>query len=149
MRDRDQRLRWIESLIGGNQLENSRRNALVIPTSIGNTAIEFSAIVEVLSAANVRPLAFLPGEFCGVIRHGSSLVPVIDTGSTSGNAAHVVVVKGGGCLLGLRFLGTPFVVDLEETPYVLLETSQKPRPSRGKLPLLDVEKAIEALLAKE
>ena len=149
MRDREQRLRWIETLIGGNRPETDRRNALVMPTPIGNIAVEFPSIVEVLSGAHVRPFAFLPEKYIGVVLHGSSLVPVLDSNGELGEAAHVVIVEGGGCLLGLRFFGTPHVVDLNETEHELLELGPRPQPARGKLPLLDVEKTIEILLAKD
>lgn len=80
MRDRKQRLNWIENLIGTSYREIERDNALVIPTSSGDMAIAFSSIVEVVPASRVQPLALLPDEFCGVLHRGNDLVPVVDTG---------------------------------------------------------------------
>lgn len=149
MRDREQRLRWIEKLIGAEHLGASRNNALVIPTSAGNIAVAFSSLVEVQPADNVQPFAFLPDEFCGVVRHGSTLAPVIDTGGTSGVAAHVVLAEGSGCLLGLRFRGAPFVVDLDETDHELIDIRYYDVLREDKLALLDVNAAVDVLLAKD
>ena len=44
MRDRSQRLHWIETLIGKDRQEARRNNALVIPTDDGDMAIAFSSI---------------------------------------------------------------------------------------------------------
>lgn len=41
MRDRSQRLHWIETLIGKDRQEARRNNALVIPTDDGDMAIAF------------------------------------------------------------------------------------------------------------
>ena len=65
MRDRSQRLHWIEKLIGKDRQEARRNNALVIPTDDGDMAIAFSSIVEVVAASRVQPLALLPEQFCG------------------------------------------------------------------------------------
>lgn len=149
MRDREQRLRWIEKLIGANYQGEDRRNALVVPTAIGNVAIEFSDIVEVLSGARVQSIAFLPEDFCGVVLHGSILVPVVDTEDTTGPAAHVVLAEGAGCLIGLRFYGTPFVVDLNEADHVAIEASRIQQVQPGKLPLLNIDDVVVALLGKD
>ena len=149
MRDREQRLHWIEKLIDTEHPESNRNTALVIPTSAGNMAVAFSSLVEVQSADNVQPFAFLPKEFCGVVRHGNTLAPVIDTGGTSGVAAHVVLAEGSGCLLGLRFRGAPFVVDLDETEHETLEIRHHQDLRGDKLPLLDVDATVDALLAKD
>ena len=53
MRDRSQRLHWIETLIGKDRQEARRNNALVIPTDDGDMAIAFSSIVEVVAASRV------------------------------------------------------------------------------------------------
>lgn len=47
MRDREQRLRWIEKLISGGSERAARSNALVVPTPAGDMAIAFDAIDEV------------------------------------------------------------------------------------------------------
>ena len=149
MRDRDQRLHWIEKLIGASYQGEDRRNALVIPTAIGDMAIEFPAIVEVLPGARVQPLAFLPEDFCGVVLHGNALVPVIDTEGTTGAAAHVVLTEGAGCLIGLRFYGTPLVVDLNETEHVAIQAQRMPHLRCDKLPLLSIDEVVVALLNKD
>ncbi|MEI3230262.1 MAG: hypothetical protein V8S24_02755 [Gordonibacter pamelaeae] len=79
-----------------------------MPTPAGDMAIAFDAIDEVVPASGVRPFAsLLPPEFCGVLHRGAELVPVVDAGG--GATGHVVVVKAKGCLLGLKFHGTPSV----------------------------------------
>ena len=75
MRDREQRLRWIEKLISGNEQDLRRSNALVILTESGNMAIAFTSIEEVVPASEIRSLAFLPHEFSGVLPRGYELVP--------------------------------------------------------------------------
>lgn len=79
MRDRSQRLHWIETLIGKDRQEARRNNALVIPTDDGDMAIAFSSIVEVVAASRVQPLALLPEQFCGVLFRGNELAPIVDT----------------------------------------------------------------------
>lgn len=148
MRDREQRLRWIEKLIGGGLPELHHSNALVIPTMSGNMAVAFDFIEEVVPAGKVRSLAFLPTEFCGVLPRGNELVPVVDTGLEVGKeSSHVVIVRGGGCLLGLRFAGTPYVVDLDETKHALLEMRFRQEFDRETLPVLDIDAVVAALLA--
>ena len=109
MRDRSQRLHWIETLIGKDRQEARRNNALVIPTDDGDMAIAFSSIVEVVAASRVQPLALLPEQFCGVLFRGNELAPIVDTRAPDTGPGHVVLVEGEGCLLGLQFYGTPYV----------------------------------------
>ena len=105
MRVRDQRLRWIEKLISGNQQDVHRSNALVIPSESGNMAIAFTSIEEVVSAGEMRSLAFLPPEFSGVLPRGYELVPVLDAETPGdGESSHIVIVRSGDNLLGLRFV---------------------------------------------
>ena len=115
MRDRSQRLHWIETLIGKDRQEARRNNALVIPTDDGDMAIAFSSIVDTRAP---------------------------DTGP-----GHVVLVEGEGCLLGLQFYGTPYVVDLDETEHALLAIERRPSFPSGTLPLLDIDAVAKALLA--
>lgn len=145
MRDRDQRLQWIEQLIGGQQ-DVRRASALVIPTMSGNMAIEFSAIEEVVDAGKVQPMAFLPPEFCGVLHRGNELAPIIDVGGDQGKAAHVALVRGGGCLLGLKFSGVPSVIDLNEVDHAVLEIRLHQKFHPDTMPVLDMEAVAKALL---
>lgn len=150
MRDREQRLRWIEKLIGGGHQDAKKASALVVPTAAGGLAIPFESVVEVVAAARVQPLAFLPEEFCGVLHRGIDLVPVVDAnGSGIEKAAHVVVAQGGGCLMGLRFAGTPSVVDLDEVDHEVLETRFYRELDPDVMPVLDVEAAVKALLEQD
>ena len=144
MRDREQRLRWIEKLISGGSERAARSNALVVPTPAGDMAIAFDAIGEVVPASGVRPFAFLPPEFCGVLPRGAELVPVVDAGG--GATGHVGVVKAKGCLLGLKFHGTPSVANLNEAELASVALRMEQRFDGEGLPVLDVEAAIEALL---
>ena len=144
MRDREQRLRWIEKLISGGSERAARSNALVVPTPAGDMAIAFDAIDEVVPASGVRPFAFLPPEFCGVLHRGAELVPVVDAGG--GATGHVVVVKAKGGLLGLKFHGTPSVANLNEAELASVALRMEQRFDGEGLPVLDVEAAIEALL---
>ncbi len=75
MRVRDQRLRWIEKLISGNQQDVHRSNALIIPSESGNMAIAFTSIEEVVSAGEMRSLAFLPPSSAAFCRAATSLCP--------------------------------------------------------------------------
>ena len=129
MRDRSQRLHWIETLIGKDRQEARRNNALVIPTDDGDMAIAFSSIVEVVAASRVQPLA------------------LVDTRAPDTGPGHVVLVEGEGCLLGLQFYGTPYVVDLDETEHALLAIERRPSFPSGTLPLLDIDAVAKALLA--
>ena len=78
MRDREQRLGWIERLIGASYHGPERNNALVVPTPTGNLAVAFSSIVEVVPASRVQPLALLPDTYCGVLTQGNTIAPIID-----------------------------------------------------------------------
>lgn len=147
MRDRSQRLHWIETLIGKDRQEARRNNALVIPTDDGDMAIAFSSIVEVVAASRVQPLALLPEQFCGVLFRGNELAPIVDTRAPDTGPGHVVLVEGEGCLLGLQFYGTPYVVDLDETEHALLAIERRPSFPSGTLPLLDIDAVAKALLA--
>ena len=147
MRDRSQRLHWIETLIGKDRQEARRNNALVIPTDDGDMAIAFSSIVEVVAASRVQPLALLPEQFCGVLFRGNELAPIVDTRAPDTGPGHVVLVEGEGCLLGLQFYGTPYVVDLDETEHALLAIERRPSFPSETLPLLDIDAVAKALLA--
>ncbi len=148
MRDREQRLRWIEKLIGSTQTDTRKASALVIPTMSGDMAIAFESIVEVVAASKVRPMAFLPPEFCGVLHHDDGLVPVVEVAGDDDTykAAHVALVQGRGCLLGLKFNGAPWVVDLDETEHTMLEIRFRQEFAPGTMPVLDVDAVVEALL---
>ena len=145
MRDRSQRLHWIETLIGKDRQEARRNNALVIPTDDGDMAIAFSSIVEVVAASRVQPLALLPEQFCGVLFRGNELAPIVDTRAPDTGPGHVVLVEGEGCLLGLQFYGTPYVVDLDETEHALLAIERRPSFPSGTLPLLDIDGTIREI----
>ena len=150
MRDREQRLRWIEKLIGGGHRDMRRASALVIPTMSGEMAIPFESIVEVVTAGKVGPFAFLPPEFCGVLHHGSELVPVVDADEyVEGKAAHIVLVRGSEHLLGLRFSGAPSVVDLDEVEHTELEIRFRQEFEPGSLPVMDVDAVVNALLGMD
>lgn len=149
MRDRDQRLRWIEKLIGTAHQATDRQNALVIPTDGGNVGIAFPFIEEMVAADHISSLAFLPAEFCGVLHHGNELAPIIDAGGKNGEPVHVVLLRSRNNLLGVRFRGMPYVVDLDETKHAVLELRDAQQPARGVLPMLDVPAAIDALLARD
>ena len=149
MRDRDQRLRWIEKLIGAVRQAPDRSNALVVPTRSGRVAIAFSHIEELVPAEGVKRIAFLPEEFCGVLHRGNELAPIVDVGGTDDETAHIVLVRGVGCLLGLLFRGTPSVVDLTETEHSILELPFEQPPTPGTLSLLDVESVIELLRTRD
>lgn len=150
MRDREQRLRWIESLISGGQKDVRRASALVIPTMSGSFAIPFESIVEVVTAARVGSFAFLPPEFCGVLRHGNELVPVIDAGGdVEGKAVHIVLAQGSEHLLGLRFSGTPSVVDLDEVDHTKMKVRFRQELAPGALSVMDVDAVVDALLAMD
>lgn len=151
MRDREQRLGWIERLIGASYHGPERNNALVVPTSTGNLAVAFSSIVEVVPASRVQPLALLPDTYCGVLTQGNTIAPIIDASEDGlagcGAPGHVVLVEGSGCVFGLRFGGAPFVVDLNEVEHVDLEIVRGKALPAGPLPLLDVDAVAAALLA--
>ena len=149
MRDRDQRLRWIEKLIGGTQQGTASQKALVIPATEDSLAIAFASIDELVASDDVKSIAFLADEYCGVLRRGNELAPVVDVGGNEGEPGHVVLVRGGGCLLGLKFRGTPYVVDLDEADQAISPVRPEHEPSRKAFPLLDVDALIEGLLAKE
>lgn len=148
MRDRDQRLRWIEKLIGGAQQGEPKKNALVIPTNKGSLALAFSTIEELIGSDGVKSIAFLPDEFCGVVHHGNELAPVIDVGGKDGDPDHVVLLRGADNLLGLKFRGTPYVVELGEAEYSVADILFERKPERKALPLLDTDAAIEKMLAQ-
>ena len=148
MRVRDQRLRWIEKLISGNQQDVHRSNALVIPSESGNMAIAFTSIEEVVSAGEMRSLAFLPPEFSGVLPRSYELVPVLDAETPGdGESSHIVIVRSGDNLLGLRFVGTPYVVNLDETKHAPLKTRCPQGFDHETLPVLDVDAIVDMLLA--
>lgn len=149
MRDRDQRLRWIEKLIGGAQQGDLKPSALVVPTDNGSLALAFSSIEELVAADGVKSIAFLPEEFCGVLHRDNELAPVADVGGKVGEPAHVVLVRGADCLLGLKFRGAPYVVDLAEAGYTVPDIRFERKPGPAALPLLDVETAIASLLDRD
>ena len=88
-----------------------------------------------VAASRVQPLALLPEQFCGVLFRGNELAPIVDTRAPDTGPGHVVLVEGEGCLLGLQFYGTPYVI--ERRPSFPSET----------LPLLDIDAVAKALLA--
>lgn len=145
MRDREQRLNWIEKLLGNTHHAVDHSNALVIPTDGGNFAIAFSFIEEMVAASRMRPLAFLPDEFCGVLHHGNELAPIVDAGGKENEPAHVVLVRVREHLLGLKFYGMPLVVDLDETKHVPFEPGDE-NPTNGILPLLNMDAVANCLL---
>ena len=148
MRDREQRLRWIEKLISGNEQDLRRSNALVILTESGNMAIAFTSIEEVVPASEIRSLAFLPHEFSGVLPRGYELVPVLDTmDAADEESSHIVIVRSGDNLLGLRFVGTPYVVNLDETKHAPLKTRFPQGFDAETLPVLDIDAIVGTLLA--
>ena len=148
MRDREQRLRWIEKLISGNEQDLRRSNALVILTESGNMAIAFTSIEEVVPASEIRSLAFLPHEFSGVLPRGYELVPVLDTsGAADEESSYIVIVRSGDNLLGLRFVGTPYVVNLDETKHAPLKTRFPQGFDAETLPVLDIDAIVGTLLA--
>ena len=73
--------------------------------------------------------------------------PIVDTRAPDTGPGHVVLVEGEGCLLGLQFYGTPYVVDLDETEHALLAIERRPSFPSGTLPLLDIDAVAKALLA--
>ena len=148
MRDREQRLRWIEKLISGNEQDLRRSNALVILTESGNMAIAFTSIEEVVPASEIRSLAFLPHEFSGVLPRGVELVPVLATGGAADEeSSYIVIVRSGDNLLGLRFVGTPYVVNLDETKHAPLKTRFPQGFDAETLPVLDIDAIVGTLLA--
>lgn len=148
MRDREQRLRWIEKLISGNEQDLRRSNALVIPTESGNMAIAFTSIEEVVPASEIRSLAFLPHEFSGVLPRGYELVPVLDTGGAADEeSSYIVIVRSGDNLLGLRFVGTPYVMNLDETKHAPPKTRFPQGFDAETLPVLDIDAIVGTLLA--
>lgn len=148
MRDVEQRLRWIEELIGGGQREAHRSNALVVPVANGNIAIAFASIEEVVSSGKMKSLAFLPKEFSGVLSQGYELVPVLDVEACVSEASsQIVIVRSGDCLLGLRFSGDSCVIDLNELDHAPLKTESLQDAARAPLSLLDVDAMISSLLA--
>ena len=98
-------------------------------------------------SSRVQPLALLPEQFCGVLFRGNELAPIVDTRAPDTGPGHVVLVEGEGCLLGLQFYGTPYVVDLDETEHALLAIERRPSFPSGTLPLLDIDAVAKALLA--
>lgn len=148
MRDVEQRLRWIEELIGGGQREAHRSNALVVPVANGNIAIAFSSIEEVVSSGKMKSLAFLPKEFSGVLSQGYELVPVLDVEAcVSESSSQIVIVRSNDCLLGLRFSSDPYVIDLNELDHAPLKTESLQDAARAPLSLLDVDAMVSSLLA--
>lgn len=114
MRDRQQRLQWIENLISGKPAGEMRRRAIVIPTAWGDAAVAFDAISEIVPGTAVQPFAFLPPEFCAVANRDMSLAPVIDVRRRTDLPSKVMIAHGCGCELGLMYTGTPRVVDMAE-----------------------------------
>ena len=100
---------------------------------------------EMVAASRVRPLAFLPDEFCGVLHHGNELAPIVDAGGKENEPAHVVLVRVREHLLGLKFYGMPLVVDLDETKHVPFEPGDE-NPTNGILPLLNMDAVANCLL---
>ena len=159
MRDREQRLRWIEKLISGNEQDLRRSNALVILTESGNMAIAFTSIEEVVPASEIRSLAFLPHEFSGVLPRDENKAkdfvgklfkqaPVLDTGGAADEeSSYIVIVRSGDNLLGLRFVGTPYVVNLDETKHAPLKTRFPQGFDAETLPVLDIDAIVGTLLA--
>lgn len=113
MRDRQQRLQWIEGLIGGKDRVKKGPRALVVPSAWGEVAVAFDAIAEIVPGTKVQPFAFLPSEFCGVVDRGTTLAPVIDLRERKDMPPTALMVAANGCELGFLYTGTPRVADLE------------------------------------
>ena len=133
MRDRSQRLHWIETLIGKDRQEARRNNALVIPTDDGDMAIAFSSIVEVVAASRVQPLPLARAVLRRAVPRQRA-GPIVDTRAPDTGPGHVVLVEGEGCLLGLQFYGTPYVVDLDETEHASWPSSAVRASRRERFP---------------
>lgn len=166
MRDSEARLAWIEQLVSGTATAETKRSAVVIAARTGAIAVGFDDVVEVTRGSDVRPFAFLPRAFSGVMDRSVELVPVIDLSAAGSCAQRVLVVRVGKVKLGLGFSGEPDVVDLDER-----EASDAPRAFQagqtrdgaalpvpfvgagrtvasplGPAALLDVEATVRALL---
>ena len=147
MRDRSQRLHWIETLIGKDRQEARRNNALVIPTDDGDMAIAFSSIVEVVAASRVQPLALLPEQFCGALFRGNELAPIVDTRAPTLDRGTSCSSEGEGSPVGAAVLRHALRLDLDETEHALLAIERRPSFPSGTLPLLDIDAVAKALLA--
>lgn len=115
MRNREGRLSWIEDLFRSEHAESEHPKGIVIASPGGLLCVAFSSVVEVTSAASLKALSFLPEAFCGVIDRGNSLAPVIDVCSSAATGhAKVLLMSEGIYELGLRYAGSPHVIDLDE-----------------------------------
>lgn len=120
MRNRAERLAWIEDLFGevaAGEAQALVARGIVVPSAWGLLCVAFPSVVEVMAAKNLKTLSFLSEEFCGVIDRGSSLAPVIDVcDGAEATVPKVLLMRGGEHELGLRYTGTPQVIDLDECP---------------------------------
>ncbi len=114
MRDSEARLAWIERLVSGTAAAETKRSAVVIAARTGAIAVDFDDVVEVARGSDVRPFAFLPRAFSGVMDRSVELVPVIDLSAAGSGAQRVLVIRVGKVKLGLGFSGEPDVVELDE-----------------------------------
>ena len=120
MRNREERLTWVESLMTTSNRQTLRRNAAVIPSDAGSMAIEFPYVLEVVFAERMEPFAFLPDEFCGVVARGSTLFPISDRAAR----------------YGLRFFGPPHVIDLDAAEQRRSGPLPAPKPDELPTPLV-------------
>ena len=83
-----------------------------------------------------------------MLPRGYELVPVLDTmDAADEESSHIVIVRSGDNLLGLRFVGTPYVVDLDETKHAPLKTRFPQGFDAETLPVLDIDAIVGTLLA--
>lgn len=136
MRNREERLTWVESLMTTSNRQTLRRNAAVIPSDAGSMAIEFPYVLEVVFAERMEPFAFLPDEFCGVVARGSTLFPIIDVGGDRGRPSKIVLISDRAARYGLRFFGPPHVIDLDAAEQRRSGPLPAPKPDELPTPLV-------------
>ena len=73
---------------------------------------------------------------------------MLDTGGAADEeSSYIVIVRSGDNLLGLRFVGTPCVVNLDETKHAPLKTRFPQGFDAETLPVLDIDAIVGTLLA--
>ena len=146
MRDRSQRLHWIETLIGKDRQEARRNNALVIPTDDGDMAIAFSSIVEVVAASRVQPLASCPSSSAACCSAATSWPHRRHESPRHWTGARRARRRGrmpvGAAVLRHALRRRP-----RRNRTCLLAIERRPSFPSETLPLLDIDAVAKALLA--
>lgn len=116
MRNREERLSWIEHLVEGTaSTVQARHNAVIIPTNEGDIAVDFSFVASIVSGLRKEPMALLPPEYCGVIADGMALYPLVEARGQADGPEKALLLHHQDYDFGLLFCGQASVVDLDKT----------------------------------